>query len=105
MNLAIPGGRVDVQIPWDGSPAPTGLVDRRIRVRGVCGAVFSAKGQLTGVQIYVPTLREISVLEAPRTDPFAGSTTPIGQLQRYGFHNPAGHRVKLAGTITAALPG
>lgn len=105
MDLAVTGGRIDVEVPWAGGPAPAGLVDARMRIRGVCGAEFSAKDQLIGVQVYVRSLDDISVIEAAQAHPFTEPTTPIGQLQRYGFHNPAGHRVKLAGVVTARLPG
>jgi signal transduction histidine kinase len=105
MDLAISGGHVDLVVPWDGRPVPAGLVDARIKVRGVCGAEFSSKGQLIGVQLYVSNLKNISLIEAPQPHPFDEATTPIGQLQRYGFHNPAGHRVKLTGVVTASLPG
>jgi signal transduction histidine kinase len=105
MALAVPGGRIDVSIPWHGGPVPAGLVDARIRVDGACGAEFSAKDQLVGVQLYVPSLENVKVLEPAMPYPFDESRTPIGQLQRYGFHNPAGHRVKLAGVVTAPLPG
>lgn len=105
MDLAVPGGRIDAVIPWRGAPVPPGLVDARIRIHGVCGAEFSSKDQLIGVQLYVPSLRDVSVIEAAEPYPFNESTTPIGQLQRYGFHNSAGHRVKLAGVVTAPLPG
>lgn len=105
MDLAISGGHIDLEIPWDGAPVPPGLVDARIKVHGVVGAEFSSKGQLIGVQLYVPTLKNISLIEPAKPYPFDEPTTPIGQLQRYGFHNPAGHRVKLAGVVTASLPG
>ncbi len=106
MELAVIGGHIDLVIPWDGTPVPTGLVDARVRVRGACGAEFSAKDQLIGVQLYVPSLKEISLIEASQPFPFdEAPATPIGQLQRYGFHNPVGHRVKLTGVVTAYLPG
>jgi signal transduction histidine kinase len=105
MDLAVSGGRIDVAIPWTGASVPTGLVDARIRIRGVCGAEFSSRGQMIGVQLYVPNLTYISLIEAAQPNPFAEVRTPIGQLERYGFHNPAGHRVKLAGIVTASLPG
>ena len=104
IELAIPGGRVGVQIPWQGGVIPSGLTDARVRVRGVCGADFSAKGQLVGVVIYAPSLEQVSILEEPQADPFAGSPAPIGQLQKFGFHHPLGHRLKLAGTVTAVVP-
>jgi signal transduction histidine kinase len=104
MALAVPGGRIDVSIPWQGGPLPPGLVDARVRIDGACGAEFSAKDQLVGVQLYVPSLQNVQVLEPAKPYPFDEATTPIGQLQRYGSHNPAGHRVKLAGVVTAPLP-
>jgi len=105
MDLAVAGGRIDVEIPWRGAPVPEGLVDARIRVDGACGAEFSSKDQLIGVELYVPSLENVKVIEAAEPYPFHENTTPIGQLQRFGFHNSAGHRVKLAGVVTASLPG
>jgi signal transduction histidine kinase len=105
MAVAIPGGTIDVQIPWDGSPVPSGLVDGRVRLRGACGAEFNAEGQQIGVQLSVPGLPYVDILEPPRPDPLVGAPTPIGQLQRFGYHHELGHRVRLAGTVTAVMPG
>ena len=105
MTVALAGGAIDAVIPWDGSPAPSGLVDARVRIRGVCGARFTAKNQMVGVVLYVNSLNEISVLESPRTDLFAGRATPIGDLQKFGFRGTSGHRMKLTGVVTAAVPG
>ncbi len=103
MDVAVPGGHIDVSIPWNGSPVPPHLVDAKVRVRGVCGANFNPKAQLVGVQMYVPNLSEIKTLETPHVDLAAESPTPIGQVQRFGSRNTLGHRVKLAGIITALL--
>lgn len=70
MDLAMPDGRIDVEIPWDGRPVPNGLVDARIRVDGVCGAEFSPKDQLVGVQLYVPSLGNMKVIEPAEPSPF-----------------------------------
>ncbi len=104
MDVALPGGTIDVQIPWDGSPVPSGLVDGRVRLHGVCGAEFNASGQQVAVVLFVPSMREVQLLEPPRPDPLVGAPTPIGQLQRFGYHHEIGHRVRLAGTITAVMP-
>ncbi|MGI8961497.1 MAG: response regulator [Bryobacteraceae bacterium] len=105
MNVALAGGTIDVVMPWDGSPVPSGLVDARVRIRGVCGARFTAKNQMVGVVLYVPSPNEISVLEARHSDPFAGPAMSIGDLQRFGFRGTSGHRVKLAAVVTAVVPG
>jgi signal transduction histidine kinase/CheY-like chemotaxis protein len=105
MNVALAGGTIDVILPWDGSAVPSGLVDARVRIRGACGARFTAKNQMVGVVLYVHSLTEISVLEAPHSDPFAGPAMSIGDLQRFGFRGTSGHRVKLAAVVTAVVPG
>jgi PAS domain S-box-containing protein len=105
MHLALAGGTIDVEIPWDGSPVPSGLVDARVRVRGVCGARFTAKNQMVGVVLYVPSLTDTSVVEPPHSDPFAGPVMSIGDLQTFGFRGTSGHRVKLAAVVTAVVPG
>ena len=103
-DVALTGGHIDVIIPWAGSTVPSELVDRRVRIRGVCGAEFNAKNQLIGVQLYVPRLQEIFPLEPVRADLFSVPSTPIGELQRFGAPQHRGHRVKLVGVITVALP-
>ncbi len=104
MDVAMSGDDIDVQIPWDGSPVPGGLIDAQVRIRGVCGAEFNPKRQMVGVMLYVPSLREISTLEAATPQSTSGTPTPIGSLQKFGYRNTEGHRVKLVGTVTAVLP-
>ena len=103
MDVAVPGGHVEVSLPWDGSPVPPHLVDAQVRVRGVCGANFNPKGQLVGVQMYVSEFGEVTILKTPPINLAAASATPIGQVQRFGSKNTLGHRVKLGGIVTAVL--
>ncbi len=103
MDVAVPGGHIDVSIPWDGSPVSPHLVDATVRIRGVCGANFNPKGQLVGVQMYVPDLQQVTILKTSSTNLAAGLPTPIGQVQRFGSQNTLGHRVKLGGVVTAVL--
>lgn len=101
MELAMDGGHIDVKIPWDGSPVPPWLLDRRITLRGVAGSELNAKHQMIGVMLYVPSLKEVSVIESPAREAFSSLPVPIATLQRFGFRNPFGHRVRLVGTVTA----
>jgi signal transduction histidine kinase len=101
MKLAMEGGMVDIFAPWN-RKMPQELVDARIRVRGVCGADFNAKNQQVGVQLYVPNVDHITVV-SPAT-PSPATPTPIDQLQRFGSRYSLGHRVKVAGTVTADMP-
>ena len=77
MDVAVPGGHIDVEIPWDGSPVPPRLVDAQVRLRGACGANFNPKGQLVGVQMYVPSFSEVTILRTPPTNLADRSATPI----------------------------
>ena len=104
MDLAMTGDDIEVKLPWTGGPVPPDLVDARVRIRGVCGAHFNSKVQLTGVVLFVPALREISILEAAKPNDLEGPPTPIGSLQRFGNQNPDGHRIKLVGSVTAVIP-
>src|SRR6185437_9285200 len=104
MELAMSGNDIDVQIPWDGSPVPNGLIDARVRIRGVCGAEFNPKRQMVGVVLYVPNLHQIYTLEAAKPESTSGAPTSIGSLQKFGYSSAEGHRVKLLGTVTAVLP-
>lgn len=102
LTLALSDGAVAVVVPWNGSPLPLNLADTLVRVRGVCGAAFSTKGQLVGVTLFVPSLGEIEVLDKPDLDASV-STMSIENLQRFGFQTKAGQRVKIAGTVTATV--
>ena len=104
LDLAMAGGHADVQIPWDGRPIPSGLVDSRVSIRGVCGAAFNSKNQMVGVILYVAGLQWISTLQTADPQTIEGFPTPINTLQRYGYNTPIGHRIKIAGVVTAVLP-
>ncbi len=103
MKLALPAGQIEVEIAWDGSPAPPGLVDARVRIDGICGARFTAKDQMIGVVLYVPSINNLTVLQHPESDSFRMPITSIIELQRFGFRGTAGHRVKVAAVVTAAV--
>ncbi len=102
MRVAMDSGEIDVFIPFQTEMAQN-LVDTQVRIRGVCGADFNPKNQQIGVQIYVPDLKQITVI-APATRADV-SPAPIDHLQRFGSRYTLGHRVKVVGTVTAVMPG
>ncbi len=104
-RLSVGDGKIEIQMPWDGSSLPSQLLDASIQVQGVCGAAFTAKNQLIGVSLFVPSLRNVTILRPPAADPFSGRTMSVDNLQRYGFQTSSGHRVKVAGTVAAYLAG
>ncbi len=102
--VEVPGGRVVVSIP-EQQAIPPGLVDSRVRIHGVCGAIFNQKNQIIAVAIYVPSMREIKIIEAGPTDPFAIAGRSIGALQTFTFTGLPTHRVKVSGAVTAQFQG
>jgi len=104
LNLEVPGGRVVVRVL--GQPTvPAGLVDSYVRIHGACGAIFTAKNQLVGVMLYVPSIQEIKTIESGPPDPFAAAARPIEALQRFAFTGRPTHRVKVSGIVTARFQG
>ena len=104
MRVAVAGGTIVVQTPWDGRPVPSNLVDSKVKVTGVCGAAFTPKQQLVGVIISTPSLSQVEIVEEAKQDPYEAGTTPIADLGRYNFHESRGHRKKLRGMVLADLP-
>ena len=86
-------------------PLPTHLIDAKIRVRGACGTIFNEKRQLTSIQIFVPGIEEVKILEPPIADPFAKPIQLIKTLMQYKPGSVAGHRVRVQGVVTYVQPG
>lgn len=102
IRLEMNGGGVDVNLPWPGD-LPANLVDATVRIRGVCGADFNFKNQLVGVQLNSPGIDQIAVVTPAAS--FDPPLAAIDQLQRFGSGHSILHRVKVAGVVTAAIPG
>ena len=102
--LEVMGGRVVGFIPGL-NEVPPGFVDSRIRVNGVCGAIFNQKNQMIGVSLYVPSLDWVKTLEPGAHNPFALASRPIATLQRFTFGGLPEHRVKVSGVVTGLFEG
>ena len=102
--LEVMGGRVVGYIPGL-TQVPPGFVDSRIRVNGVCGAIFNQKNQMVGVSLYVPSLDWVKTLEPGAQNPFALPSRSIATLQRFTFGGLPEHRVKVSGVVTGQFEG
>ncbi len=92
-------GRFKVRLPLY-PPNADQLVDAKVRMRGVCGSVFNQKHQIIGVEMYVPSLAEIEILDAPPTDPFALPKQRIRTLLQFTPRAASTHRVRVGGVVT-----
>lgn len=74
------------------------LVDAKVRIRGVCGAVFNNKRQLAGLKLYMPNMSYLEVQRRAQ-NPFPLPLTPISRLQQFGTGALLDHRVKVTGKV------
>lgn len=80
---------------------PPNLVDSTIRFRGVCVSLFNNRRQITGVEMWAPSLDSIQIVEPAVTDPFRLPTQPIVSLGQLHLRGALQRRVKVAGIVTA----
>jgi len=85
--------------------APTNLLDAVVRVRGVCVSLFNNKRQLTGIEMWVPSMDLIEVKEPGAADPLSLPAQPIISLSQARPHATLQRRVKVSGIVTASEPG
>jgi signal transduction histidine kinase/CheY-like chemotaxis protein len=102
--VEMPGGHVTARIMNDTGLGP-GLVDSHVRIRASCGALFNRKNQVTAVMVFVPSMKDIQIIEAGPADPFALPARRLGELQAFSFTGLSAHRVKVSGTVTAQFEG
>lgn len=104
IDVATPTGTFKVRVPNYREPFPMGLVDAKVRFTGVCGAAFNSRNQLVAIHLFMPSLKDLMVLDAPPKDPFAVPVTPIANVRRFSADLSDEHRIKVVGTVTARFP-
>ncbi len=76
-----------------------GLVDASVRVRGVCGSLFTQKRQLTGIQLFVPGWDQVKVEKTPVADPFALPVRAADTIFQFATDGSLEHRVHVRGRV------
>ena len=87
-----------------GAELPVHLVDSRVRLSGIVGSLFNADGQMTGIQVFVPSLLMVRVEDPPPADAFAVPRRPIASLLHHDGVRP-NRRVHVGGVVTHRLAG
>ena len=103
IKLSDRDGTFIAKLPSDN--APTNLVDAVVRVRGVCVSLFNNKRQITGVEMWVPSMDLIDIKESGAEDPLSLAAQPIISLSQSHPRATLQRRVKVAGIVTASEPG
>ena len=81
------------------------LVDSAVTVRGACGTLFNDRRQLVGVQIFAPSVDQVTVEQASPADPYALPILPVNSLMRFTPAQVSGRRMRVQGVVTWCNPG
>lgn len=92
LRVASEGGEFNVRVPIDHEQKFSSWVDSEILIEGVCGSLYNAYRQLTGILFYVPRLTFIKI-EAPAKE------VPVSALLRFSPGMEAHHRVRVRGIV------
>jgi len=82
-----------------------GLLDAEVEVAGVASASFDGKMQRTGVQLAVPSLNDLKVLNRSRTSPWNLPVSEMDEILNDYHVKELSQRVRVHGTITYYQPG
>ncbi|HZQ19147.1 MAG TPA: sensor histidine kinase [Terriglobales bacterium] len=92
IRVASEGGQFSARVPIDHEQNFSSWVDTEVLVEGVCGSLYNANRQLTGILLYVPRLSFIKI-EAPAAE------VPVSALLRFSPGKWSRHRVKIRGVV------
>ena len=92
LRVASEGGEFNVRVPIDHEQNFSSWVDSEVLIEGVCGSLYNADRQLTGVLFYVPRLSFIKI-EAPAKE------VPVSALLRFSPGMETHHRVRVRGVV------
>ena len=81
------------------------LVDSAVTVRGACGTLFNHRRQLVGVQIFAPSLDQVTVDQASPADPYTLPVLPVNSLMQFTPAEVSGRRMRVQGVVTWRNPG
>ena len=104
LDIAMDGGHVTAYLP-ETNEIPPNIIDARVRIRGICGALFNARNQLRGVNLFVPAWQDIQIIQPGLAEPFSVPLRPIESVLRFTVAGTAGHRVRVQGIVTLYRPG
>jgi signal transduction histidine kinase len=98
LRVASEGGEFSVRVPISHEQDFSSWVDSEVLIEGVCGSLYNADRQLTGVLFYVPRLRFIKVESA-------APEVPVSALLKFSPGSAFRHRVRMRGVVEYQQPG
>jgi signal transduction histidine kinase/CheY-like chemotaxis protein len=104
-SLALIAGdtRFRAKLPHGAQAPPGGLpVDSMVRIRGVYGSIVNEMGQLVGLQLFVPSWADVTVIRQPPEARDEVPLTQIGALRKYSPGGISGARTRVRGVVSFA---
>lgn len=90
----------------EGAPEDVrGLVDAKVRVRGVIAGFVNERRQMAALFVRASSRANVEVLEPAPVDPFMLPTSPVPWLMTFSAAGNSGHRMKVRGVVTGHQPG
>ena len=104
LSLVFDARRFEAYIPgeWTDDALPM-LPGSDVRVRGVFGSIFNEQRQLIGVQLLVPSLDQLEVLDAGLERAFKQPARAVREIMQ--FNPGTAERMRVQGTVTFHEPG
>jgi len=82
---------------------PNSLINKKIRLKGVCGSRFNTRRQLLGILVYVPGPGYLEI-EPDTAMAEKVASTPIADLMEFSPTEIPGHQALITGSVTLASP-
>jgi signal transduction histidine kinase/DNA-binding response OmpR family regulator/HPt (histidine-containing phosphotransfer) domain-containing protein len=105
LSLVSGSYRFKAVLPGLGARLPLHLVDTRVRVLGACGSIFNETRQLLSIQVLVPGMSRLTIVEPSPAPRQSLPVQPINTLLQFKPEQPFGHRVRIQGIVTLRRPG
>ncbi|HKX30650.1 MAG TPA: response regulator [Blastocatellia bacterium] len=105
LTIATGSHKFKAVVSGAGQQLPVHLIDAKVIIRGACATIFNQRRQLVGIQIYVPGIDQVTVVEPSAADPFELPVQPINTLMQYKPGEALGHRVRVQGVVTLKQTG
>ncbi len=100
LTLGVGLGRVTIALPDWQEQRTAGLVDGRVRVRGVASTRWGAGGARGALRLLAASADDVELLEPGAADPFSATLLRAAQLDRLALHPGRDHRVRVRGVVT-----
>lgn len=84
---------------------PRGLVDARVRVRGILVPLPNLRAEVAGLRMNVMGARDFEVLDPPPADPFLAPRVSLNRLLPFSPEAQPFHRKVTEGVVIFAVPG